>query len=85
VEKVRRFFRSTIGFAVLQYGLGIDKPGASYYARYAVGLCFDCEQYEHPLQCLTEVGFNTFLRKDMVSVQADPGAHGKKLLDNIHC
>jgi hypothetical protein len=84
MEKVRRFFGSMTD-AVLQYGLGMDKPGAPDYARHAIGICLDCEQYEHPLRCLTEVGFNTFLCKDMVSVQADPGAHGQNLLDNIHC
>ncbi|KAI4939256.1 uncharacterized protein J4E92_000540 [Alternaria infectoria] len=84
MEEVRRFFLGKSHTQILQYGLGMEIPGAPPLAAHTIVVTMDCEMHEIEPRVLTEYGLNTFSRKEMAPVLNSPGIHGEKILRNIY-
>tara|TARA_R110002003_G_scaffold180_6_gene14381 strand:+ start:7453 stop:8385 length:933 start_codon:yes stop_codon:yes gene_type:complete len=84
MEQVRRFFRGMSGSDILEYGLGFEKTDAPTLAKSTIVVVMDFEKFEFEPRCLTEYGLNTFTRKEMMPILANPGPHGENLLRNIY-
>jgi len=84
MEEVRRFFLGKSHTQILQYGLGMEIPGAPPLAAHTIVVTMDCEMHEIEPRVLTEFGLNTFSRKEMAPVLRSPGIHGEMILRNIY-
>ncbi|KAI4635389.1 uncharacterized protein J4E87_000340 [Alternaria ethzedia] len=84
MEEVRRFFLGKSHTKILQYGLGMEMPGAPPLAAHTIVVTMDCEMHEIEPRVLTEYGLNTFSRKEMAPVLENPGIHGENVLQNIY-
>jgi len=84
MEEVRRFFLGKSHTQILQYGLGMEMPGAPPLAAHTIVVTMDCEMHEIEPRVLTEYGLNTFSRKEMAPVLRSPGIHGENILRNIY-